>query len=155
MPPVDIVEFFDKAETFSTKFLFFYAPLLGCGLLALKGIEFLFRGLRLLYLTRNGKYVRGRVVGKYREEEDFVETGRWFFLTYPVVQYKREGKTYTCIANRAKKTKLGDVLSVYVCPDGDEHLRVPAMLVMIYGLFLITIAALGASYMYSNFRIFA
>lgn len=155
LPPVDIVEFFDKAEIFSTKFLFFYAPVIACILLGIKGIQFLFRGLRLLNMTKNGKYFRGKVIGKHREDGEFYETGRLFLFTYPIVQYKRMGELHTCIANKPKKIKVGEVLSVCVCPDGDEHLPAPAICTMIWGLSLIIFALIGISFMYNSFNIFA
>lgn len=154
MPPVDIMEVFDKLELYSTKFLFFYCPILACALIAIKGLEFVYRGIRLLRMAKNGRYFRGKVVGKHRENGEFFNTGRLFFLTYPVVQYKRCGKLHTCIANKAKKTKIGDVLSVYVCPDGDEHLPTPGILTVIYGLALILIGAIGTTCMYSFLNIF-
>ena len=155
LPPVDIVEFFDKAELFSTKFLFFYAPVIGFIMLALKGIQFVYRGARLLWMTKDGKYVRGRVVGKHREDGEFCETGRLFMFAYPIVQYKMEGKAYTCISNKPKKMKIGEVMSVCVCPDGDEHLPAPGIATMIWGLALIIFAFMGISFMYNSFNIFA
>ena len=154
MPQVDIVEFLNKAELFSTEFLFCWAPIIGCILICFKGLQFVFRAIRLLLMTREGKYYKGTVVSKHMEEGDFYETGRWFFIRYPVVQYKHRGQLYTCIANRPARVKIGEKLSVYVCADGDEHLSAPGILTLLWGVALIGLGIIGNSYVYNTFNIF-
>ena len=155
MPQVDIMEVIDKTELFSTKFLFYYAPLIGVIMLAFKGLQFLFRGIKLWNLTTKGKYFKGKIVDKQLGEDNFYETGRWFFLKYPVVRYKHRGEFYTCIANKPSKAKIGDTLSVYVCRDGDEHLLVPAILTLLWGIFLLGIGIIGTVYVQNVFQMFA
>lgn len=154
MPEVNIVQLIDNVSHFSYKFLFFYCPVMIGVLIALKGLEFLFRGIKLCNMSRNGKYVRGRVVAKYRENGEFFETGRLFMFSYPIVEYKYQGEVLRCIANKPGKPSIGVVKSVYVCEDGNEHLITPGLVTVIISILLIVFGLILSAYIYNSFNIF-
>ena len=154
MPPVDIIHFIDDASLFATKFLFYYAPLLTGLIVMLKGIQNIFRGIKLCNMSKHGKYHKGTIVAKHRENGEFFETGRLFLFAYPVVEYKSQGETWTCIANKPGKVKIGDSRSVYVCKDGDEHLMAPGLFTIALGIVIIVLGILLTVFVNNTLNIF-